>query len=205
MTSSPRFALRPRTICSVALLSGVLACGSRGGLDGIDPGDATVDAGSLDAAASLDAGRLDTGPPDAGPESDIGEPCDGPEDCLSADQVVDVPACIGPGAEWGNASLWRDGYCAAQCTPSPSPGEGESLARDGCPLDALCVPSGGGVGVCLLACEDDGECRSEAMDYFCRRSFGSSASGEPAPLPVGVCQPSHCRTRACPGSAGCDC
>jgi len=192
------------------------ACGARGGLQ------------DLDASALLDASVADEGVPDAGmdsatadsgddammdaaadsspPEvSDIGEPCSGPDACMSAEAVSDVPACIERGV-WPNGHLWEDGYCTAQCTPSTRPEEGEPLARDDCPFDALCLRVEGGVGVCLLACEDDGDCRMpSAFSYSCRRSFGAGAPGEPVLAPIGVCASAHCQSRGCIGSARCDC
>ncbi|HJL20442.1 MAG TPA: hypothetical protein RMH99_32545 [Sandaracinaceae bacterium LLY-WYZ-13_1] len=203
---------RSRRLCTAALLLATGGCGARGGLDYLDrreatPADAGADARDADRMdappAVADGGppETDAGPRDAGPDSDIGDPCDGPSACRSAEDVVDVPACIGPGV-WPNGHLWEDGYCTAQCTPSSAPGEGEPLARDDCPPDALCVPFEDGIGVCLLACEDDDPCRPSDLPtppYACRRSFGDDE------LPVGVCVSSHCTTRGCPGSARCDC
>lgn len=84
--------------------------------------------------------------------------------------------------------------------------EAQLAARDDCPFDALCLRLEGDVGVCLLACEDDGGCRMpSAFSYSCRRSFGARAPGEPVLAPVGVCAPAHCLTRGCIGSARCDC
>lgn len=191
-------------LCCALTLAG---CGARGGLDPLDridagPRDAglgPLDAGAPDAGQAADAGLADAGAP-----SDIGAPCDGPAACRSATEVVDVPACIGPASDWPNPLGWEGGYCTAQCVPSSAPADGEPLARDGCPHGALCVPTfQAGVGVCLLACETDDGCRTDA-GYFCRRDFDPE-DADPEPLPVGVCVAQHCRSRPCVGVAECSC
>lgn len=74
--------------------------------------------------------------------SPIGSPCTHTGQCTSADAD---PVCL-PGA-YG----FDDGYCSEFC----------SLSTDDCPTDAYCYDFGlGADGVCLEACNGDGDCRT---------------------------------------------
>jgi len=113
--------------------------------DVLDPADTTAPADTAtpeDTASSEDtAGGEDTTPVDtATPPAETGAACVKNADC-----------------EGGTCLDWRGGYCT-------------TLGCDGggCPDGASCVAAAGGNHVCLLDCEDDGDCRSGG-EQACKR------------------------------------
>lgn len=198
----------------------IATCGA--GCDGGAPPGPAIDAATaIDAAEPIDGAMAppdaaggDAGPGDASPGSDGGRvlagengaPCAEADDCRSSSEPSDdVPACI-MGGTWDNGFGWVSGYCASACGAPPAIEDGVPLERRGCPGGSLCTPMTHGIGgvvydfgVCLRGCATDDDCRTDE-GYFCRRDWRSGIE-----TPNGVCMPSHCHSRGCPGSAVCSC
>ncbi len=145
------------------------------------------------------------------------------ESCLASNNPMVTPAtrcrserCLAESASDSMGrptySGWNGGTCFSQCIlPSmynsstfwPEP----MLPRGNCPERSICVPNGslaeGDLGICLLECRQDSECRRN-QGYFCRKSFQLSAT-RTARFENGYCVPINCRAAGmtCPTGFTC--
>jgi hypothetical protein len=116
-------------------------------------------------------------------DANIGDPCQSDGDCQAGD------FCITEDGE--NNEGYYDGYCSRfGCSPNTS---GE------CGEDGICIPIDmRGNGLCLLACEEDEECRDGGL-YECRLLYSQLPESSTSCLPVECFDDTDC-----PDDSTCD-